>query len=116
MHNETHYDSETNINIFAFCNCKALQSSLQDQQSGFNYLSTTVEEMSKKAPSDISRKYQSEFEDIEARWKKISSKLAENCHKLEDHMTKLRKIQVIQYDFYITFYSCISSLAVYCKV
>lgn len=72
---------------------QALQSSLQDQQSGFNYLSTTVQEMSKKAPSDISRKYQSEFEDIEARWKKISSKLAENCHKLEDHMTKLRKIQ-----------------------
>ncbi|XP_012585751.1 PREDICTED: dystrophin isoform X6 [Condylura cristata] len=72
---------------------QALQSSLQEQQSGLNYLSTTVKEMSKKAPSDTSRKYQSEFEEIEIRWKKLSSQLVEHCHKLEEHMTKLRKIQ-----------------------
>ncbi|KAG8508018.1 Dystrophin, partial [Galemys pyrenaicus] len=71
----------------------ALQSSLQEQQSGLNYLSTTVKEMSKKAPSDISRKYQSEFEEVETRWKKLSSQLFEHCHKLEEHMAKLRKIQ-----------------------
>lgn len=72
---------------------QALQSSLQELQSGLNYLSTTVKEMSKKAPSDVSRKYQSEFEDVESRWKKLSSQLAQHCQKLEDHMAKLRKIQ-----------------------
>ncbi|XP_060038717.1 dystrophin isoform X3 [Erinaceus europaeus] len=72
---------------------QTLQSSLNEQQSSLNYLSTTVKEMSKKAPSDISWKYQSEFEDVEGRWKKLSSQLAEHCQKLEDYMTKLRKIQ-----------------------
>nr|XP_060491749.1 dystrophin [Panthera onca] len=72
---------------------QALQSSLQEQQSGLNYLSTTVKEMSRKAPSDISRKYQTEFEEIEGRWKKLSSQLLEHCQKLEEQMAKLRKIQ-----------------------
>ncbi|XP_011376775.1 dystrophin isoform X2 [Pteropus vampyrus] len=72
---------------------QALQSSLQEQQSGLNYLSTTVKDMSKNAPSDISRKYQSEFEEIEGRWKKLSSQLVEYYQKLEDQMSKLRKIQ-----------------------
>ncbi|KAK1346942.1 hypothetical protein QTO34_000802 [Cnephaeus nilssonii] len=77
-----------------FGELQALQSSLREQQSGLNYLSTIVKEMSKKAPSDISQKYQSEFEDIEGRWKKLSSQLVEHCQKLEEHMAKLRKIQV----------------------
>ncbi|KAM7044971.1 dystrophin isoform 3-T3 [Molossus nigricans] len=72
---------------------QALQSSLQEQQSGLSYLSTTVKDMSKKAPSDMSRKYQSEFEDVEGRWKKLSSQLVEQCQKLEEQMAKLRKIQ-----------------------
>uniref|UniRef100_A0A8C5Z6W9 Dystrophin n=1 Tax=Marmota marmota marmota TaxID=9994 RepID=A0A8C5Z6W9_MARMA len=72
---------------------QALQSSLQEQQSGLNYLSTTVKEISKKAPSEISQKYQSEFEEIEGRWKKLSSQLVEHCQKLEEQMNKLRKIQ-----------------------
>ncbi|ELK32006.1 Dystrophin [Myotis davidii] len=77
---------------------QALQSSLQEQQSGLNYLSTVVKEMSKKAPSDISQKYQSEFEDIEGRWKKLSSQLVDHCQKLEEHMAKLRKIQLLVSD------------------
>lgn len=95
LHNETHYFSSISRYVLSVFNLKALQSSLQEQQSGLNYLSTIVKEMSKKAPSDISRKYQSEFEDIEGRWKKLSSQLVEHCQKLEEHMGKLRKIQVI---------------------
>ncbi|XP_012494158.1 PREDICTED: dystrophin [Propithecus coquereli] len=72
---------------------QALQSSLQEQESGLNYLSTTVKEISKKAPSELSQKYQSEFEEIEGRWKKLSSQLIEHCQKLEEQMNKLRKIQ-----------------------
>ncbi|XP_012612350.1 dystrophin isoform X8 [Microcebus murinus] len=72
---------------------QALQSSLQEQESGLNYLSTTVKEMSKKAPSEFSQKYHSEFEEIEGRWKKLSSQLAERSQKLEEQMNKLRKIQ-----------------------
>ncbi|XP_066879802.1 dystrophin isoform X15 [Kogia breviceps] len=72
---------------------QALQSSLQEQQNGLNYLSTTVKEMSRKVPSNISRKYQSEFEEIEGRWKKLCAQLVEHCQKLEEQMAKLRKLQ-----------------------
>ncbi|XP_058515061.1 dystrophin isoform X1 [Ochotona princeps] len=72
---------------------QALQSSLQEQQSGLTYLSTTVKEMTKKAPSEIGQKYLSEFEEIEARWKKLSSQLVDHCQKLEEQMSKLRKIE-----------------------
>ncbi|NXE50830.1 DMD protein, partial [Casuarius casuarius] len=72
---------------------KALQSSLQEQQKGLNYLSTTVEEMSRKAPADVSQKYQSEIEGILGHWKKLSAQLVEHCQKLEELMTKLQRFQ-----------------------
>uniref|UniRef100_A0A8C9CVN1 Dystrophin n=1 Tax=Phocoena sinus TaxID=42100 RepID=A0A8C9CVN1_PHOSS len=72
---------------------QALQNSIQEQQNGLNYLSTTVKEMSRKAPSNISRKYQSEFEEIEGRWKKLCAQLVEHCQKLEEQVAKLRKLQ-----------------------
>ncbi|XP_034970272.2 dystrophin isoform X6 [Zootoca vivipara] len=72
---------------------KALQSSLQEQQNGLNYLSTTVEDMSKKAPAEVSQKYQSEIEGIHGRWKKLSTQLTENCQKLEELITKLQQFQ-----------------------
>nr|XP_034970272.1 dystrophin isoform X6 [Zootoca vivipara] len=72
---------------------KALQSSLQEQQNGLNYLSTTVEDMSKKAPAEVGQKFQSEIEGIHGRWKKLSTQLTENCQKLEELITKLQQFQ-----------------------
>ncbi|XP_063161281.1 dystrophin isoform X1 [Candoia aspera] len=72
---------------------KALQSSLQEQQNGINYLSTTVEEMSRRAPAGVSQKYRSEIEVILSRWKKLSTQLVENCHRLEEQITKLKQFQ-----------------------
>ncbi|NXD08607.1 DMD protein, partial [Nothocercus nigrocapillus] len=72
---------------------KALQSSLQEQQEGLNYLSTTVEEMSRKAPADVSHKYQAEIEGIVGRWKKLSAQLVEQTQKLEELMTKFHRFQ-----------------------
>uniref|UniRef100_A0A8C2U3E6 Dystrophin n=1 Tax=Coturnix japonica TaxID=93934 RepID=A0A8C2U3E6_COTJA len=72
---------------------KALQSSLQEQQKDLNYLNTTVEELSRKAPPEVSQKYRSEVELIIGRWKKLSSQLVEHCQKLEDLMTKLQRFQ-----------------------
>ncbi|XP_074850648.1 dystrophin isoform X3 [Carettochelys insculpta] len=72
---------------------KALQSSLQEKQNDLNYLSTTVEEMSKKAPAAVRQKYQSEIEGIYGRWKKLSAQLVESCQKLEELMTKLQQFQ-----------------------
>uniref|UniRef100_A0A669QI21 Dystrophin n=1 Tax=Phasianus colchicus TaxID=9054 RepID=A0A669QI21_PHACC len=72
---------------------KALQSSLQEQQKGLNYLNTTVEDLSRKAPAEVSQKYRSEVELITGRWKKLSSQLVEHCQKLEDLMTKLQRFQ-----------------------
>ncbi|XP_065597609.1 dystrophin isoform X10 [Cyrtonyx montezumae] len=72
---------------------KALQSSLQEQQKGLSYLNTTVEDLSRKAPAEVSQKYRSEVELIIGRWKKLSSQLMEHCQKLEDLMTKLQRFQ-----------------------
>ncbi|NXU83581.1 DMD protein, partial [Xiphorhynchus elegans] len=72
---------------------KALQSSLQEQQKGLNYLSTTVEGLSRKAPAEVSHRYQSELEVILGRWKKLSAQLVERCQKLEERMTKLQRFQ-----------------------
>ncbi|XP_054045187.1 dystrophin isoform X10 [Rissa tridactyla] len=72
---------------------KALQSSLQEQQKGLNYLSTTVEDMSRKAPAEVSQRYRTEIEVILGRWKKLSAQLVEHCQKLEELMTKLQRFQ-----------------------
>ncbi|XP_061205381.1 dystrophin isoform X8 [Neopsephotus bourkii] len=72
---------------------KALQSSLQEQQKGLNYLSTTVEDISRKAPAEVSQRYRSEIEVILGRWKKLSAQLVEHCQKLEELMTKLQRFQ-----------------------
>ncbi|NXV78536.1 DMD protein, partial [Atlantisia rogersi] len=72
---------------------KALQSSLQEQQKGLNYLSTTVEDMSRKASAEVSQRYRSEIEVIHGRWKKLSAQLVERCQKLEELMTKLQRFQ-----------------------
>ncbi|NXA20230.1 DMD protein, partial [Ibidorhyncha struthersii] len=72
---------------------KALQSSLQEQQKGLNYLSTTVEDMSRKAPEEVSQRYRSEIEVILGRWKKLSAQLVEHSQKLEELMTKLQRFQ-----------------------
>nr|XP_005995015.2 PREDICTED: dystrophin isoform X4 [Latimeria chalumnae] len=72
---------------------KALQSSLQEQQDGLNYLTSAVEEVSKKAPAEISQKYRLEFEGILVRWKKLSAQLVDQCQKLEELMTKLQQFQ-----------------------
>ncbi|XP_032535442.1 dystrophin isoform X3 [Chiroxiphia lanceolata] len=72
---------------------KALQSSLQEQQKGLNYLSTTVEDLSRKAPAEVSQRYRSEIEVVLGRWKKLSAQLVEHCQKLEERMTKLQRFQ-----------------------
>ncbi|XP_023774103.1 dystrophin-like, partial [Cyanistes caeruleus] len=72
---------------------KALQSSLQEQQKGLTYLSTTVEDLSRKAPLEVSQSYRSEVEVVLGRWKKLSAQLAEHCQKLEERLTKLQRFQ-----------------------
>ncbi|XP_041114936.1 dystrophin isoform X1 [Polyodon spathula] len=72
---------------------KVLQGSLQEQQSGLNYLTSTMEEVCQKAPVEISKKYQLEIEAILCRWKKLSAQLGEQGQKLEELMTKLQQFQ-----------------------
>ncbi|XP_050825699.1 dystrophin isoform X4 [Serinus canaria] len=72
---------------------KALQSSLQEQQKGLSYLSSTVEELSRKAPAEVSQSYRSEVDVVLGRWKKLSAQLAEHSQKLEERLTKLQRFQ-----------------------
>ncbi|XP_072370087.1 dystrophin isoform X9 [Scyliorhinus torazame] len=72
---------------------KVLQGSFQEQQSGLNYLTTAAEEVSRKAPAEVSQKYRSELEGIVGRWKKLSVHLMEQSQKLEELMTKVQQFQ-----------------------
>ncbi|XP_051782196.1 dystrophin isoform X2 [Erpetoichthys calabaricus] len=72
---------------------KSLQGSLQEQQEGLNYLTSTMEDVCKKAPLEISQKYRAEIEAILCRWKKLSTQLGEQIQKLEELMTKLQQFQ-----------------------
>ncbi|MGH0119574.1 UNVERIFIED_CONTAM: hypothetical protein FKN15_032399 [Acipenser sinensis] len=72
---------------------KVLQGSLQEQQSGLNYLTSMMEEVCQKAPVEISKKYRLEIEAILCRWKKLSAQLGEQCQKLEELMNKLQQFQ-----------------------
>ncbi|KAG2456401.1 DMD protein, partial [Polypterus senegalus] len=72
---------------------KSLQGSLQEQQEGLNYLTSTMEDVCKKAPVEISQKYRAEIEAILCRWKKLSTQLGEQIQKLEELMTKLQQFQ-----------------------
>uniref|UniRef100_UPI00398ED900 dystrophin isoform X4 n=1 Tax=Pristiophorus japonicus TaxID=55135 RepID=UPI00398ED900 len=72
---------------------KVLQGTFQEQQSGLNYLTTAVEEVSRKAPAEISQKYRSELEGIVGRWKKLIIHLMEQSQKLEELMTKVQQFQ-----------------------
>lgn len=78
---------------------QALQSSLQEQQKGLTYLSTAVEELSRKGPAEVSQSYRSELDVVLGRWKKLSAQLAEQCQKLEERMTRLQRFQV-HHNFY----------------
>lgn len=81
----------TKKNVFSF---EVLQGSFQEQQSGLNYLTTAAEEVSKKAPVEISQKYRSELEAIVARWKKLTIHLMDQSQKLEELITKVQQFQV----------------------
>ncbi|XP_051871046.1 dystrophin isoform X2 [Pristis pectinata] len=72
---------------------KVLQGSFQEQQSGLNYLTTATEEVSRKAPAEISQKYRSELEEIVGRWKKLTIHLMEQSQKLEELMTKVKQFK-----------------------
>ncbi|XP_062906974.1 dystrophin isoform X1 [Mobula hypostoma] len=72
---------------------KVLQGSFQEQQSSLNYLTTTAEEVSKKAPAEISQKYRSELEEIVGRWKKLTLHLMEQSQKLEELLTKVQQFK-----------------------
>ncbi|XP_078088640.1 dystrophin-like isoform X11 [Mustelus asterias] len=72
---------------------KVLQGSFQEQQGGLNYLTTAVEEVSRKAPAEVSQKYRTELEGIAGRWKKLSGHLMEQSQKLEELMTKVQQFQ-----------------------
>ncbi|XP_078264997.1 dystrophin isoform X3 [Rhinoraja longicauda] len=72
---------------------KVLQGSFREQQSGLNYLTTAAEEVSKKAPAEISQKYRTELEAIVARWKKLTIHLMEQSQKLEELITKVQQFQ-----------------------
>ncbi|MGH0119294.1 UNVERIFIED_CONTAM: hypothetical protein FKN15_025765, partial [Acipenser sinensis] len=79
---------------------KVLQGSLQEQQSGLNYLTSMMEEVCQKAPVEISKKYRLEIEAILCRWKKLSAQLGEQCQKLEELMNKLQQFQALVNDIH----------------
>ncbi|NXH22515.1 DMD protein, partial [Bucco capensis] len=72
---------------------KALQSSLQEQQKGLSYVSSTVEAMGRKGPAEVSQRYRAELELMLSRWKRLSAQLGEQNQKLEELLSKLQRFQ-----------------------
>ncbi|XP_069746216.1 dystrophin isoform X6 [Narcine bancroftii] len=72
---------------------KVFQGSFQKQQNGLNYLISAAEEISRKAPAEISQKYRSELEEIVGRWKTLTLHLMEQSQKLEELMTKVQQFK-----------------------
>ncbi|KAM9327399.1 dystrophin isoform 2-T2 [Pholidichthys leucotaenia] len=72
---------------------QALQAALAEHQGEVDYLTSAVEQVFQKAPSDISQKYRSEMDTIMARWRRLGSTLADNAQKIQELMAKLLQFE-----------------------
>ncbi|KAK5847636.1 hypothetical protein PBY51_016746 [Eleginops maclovinus] len=72
---------------------QALQVALAEHQGELDYLTSTVEQVFQKAPSDISQKYRIEMDGIMARWKRLGTTLTDNAQKLQELMAKLMQFE-----------------------
>ncbi|XP_034461285.1 dystrophin isoform X5 [Hippoglossus hippoglossus] len=66
-----------------------LQVALTEHQGEVDYLTSTVEQVFQKAPSDISQKYRIEMDAIMARWRRLSTTLEDNAQRIQELKAKL---------------------------
>ncbi|XP_069568938.1 dystrophin isoform X2 [Brachyistius frenatus] len=72
---------------------QALQVALAEHQGQVDYLTSAVEQVFQKAPSDISQKYRAEMDAIMARWRRLGSTLADNAQRIQELMAKLLQFE-----------------------
>ncbi|XP_053728438.1 dystrophin isoform X6 [Synchiropus splendidus] len=72
---------------------QALQAALADHQGEVDYLTSAVEQVFQKAPPDISQKYRTEMDNVMARWRRLSSTLAESIQRIQELMAKLLQFE-----------------------
>ncbi|XP_067349213.1 dystrophin isoform X7 [Channa argus] len=72
---------------------QVLQLALAEHQGEVDYLTTAVEQVFQKAPSDISQRYCSEMDAIMARWRRLGTTLADNTQKIQELMAKLMQFE-----------------------
>ncbi|XP_044044300.1 dystrophin isoform X12 [Siniperca chuatsi] len=72
---------------------QALQVALAEHQGEVDYLTSAVEQVFQKAPSDISQKYRTEMDAVMARWKRLGTTLTDNAQRLQELMAKLMQFE-----------------------
>ncbi|XP_056157526.1 LOW QUALITY PROTEIN: dystrophin-like [Lampris incognitus] len=72
---------------------QALQVALADHQGEVDYLTSAVEQVFQKAPTDISQRYCTEMDAIMARWRRLGTTLTENAQKIQELMSKLMQFE-----------------------
>ncbi|XP_075905519.1 dystrophin isoform X3 [Nelusetta ayraudi] len=70
-----------------------LQVSLAEHQGEVDYLTSAVEQVFQKAPSDISMKYRAEMDGVMARWRRLGSTLQDNAQRIQELMAKLMQFE-----------------------
>ncbi|XP_075333549.1 dystrophin isoform X3 [Odontesthes bonariensis] len=72
---------------------QALQVALAEHQKEVDYLTSAVEQVFQKAPSDISQKYRTEIDAIMARWRRLGSTITDNAQRIQELMAKLMQFE-----------------------
>ncbi|XP_029306035.1 LOW QUALITY PROTEIN: dystrophin [Cottoperca gobio] len=72
---------------------QALQEALTEHQGEIDYLTSAVEQVFQKAPSDISQKYRIEMDAVMARWRRLGSTLIDNAQRIQELMAKLMQFE-----------------------
>ncbi|KAL1021783.1 hypothetical protein UPYG_G00017880 [Umbra pygmaea] len=72
---------------------KVMEVALQEHQAEVDYLTSTVDQVFKKTPPEVSQKYRTEMDTIMTRWRRLTSTLAERASRLTDLMAKLVQFQ-----------------------
>ncbi|XP_038572172.1 dystrophin isoform X8 [Micropterus salmoides] len=72
---------------------QALQVALAEHQGEVDYLTSAVEQVFQKAPSDISQKYRIEMDAVMARWRRLGTTLTDNAQRIQELMAKLMQFE-----------------------
>lgn len=102
---QTNFDYDYTVYIMCVFVCvQGLKITLQDHQTEVDYLTSTVEQVFKKAPPEMCQRYRNEMDAIMTRWKCLTAQLDEHSCKIQEHIEQLSQFQVC---LFVCMYVCV---------